>query len=147
MCCKSEAERSAQLNATLEEIGAQIVGAKDAAEALDGEIASLTKNIEEQETRSKNFKTSEIDAKKENDDLQAQFQEHQRKNKSVVKTQAKLRRQKDSLLKQKQEMASELREAENLSRVLAEGIKVCTARIFIWREGGGAAADSLLLFL
>jgi chromosome segregation ATPase len=113
-----------QLNATLEDISAQIVAAKETAAKMDNEITSLAKDIEEQEARSSSLRASVNDTKKKNDDLLAEYQEHQRKKKSKGKTQAKLRRQQDSLLKQEQELASELREAENLSRMLGEGIQV-----------------------
>ncbi|CAH0516923.1 unnamed protein product [Peronospora belbahrii] len=113
----------AQLNETLEDIGAQIVGAKDAAEALDVEIAALVKDIKEHEARSEVLSTSVIGKQKENDDLQAQFQECQRQNKSIAMMQAKLSCQKASLLEQKEEMTSKLRKTEDISKVLAEGIE------------------------
>ncbi|OWZ23114.1 hypothetical protein PHMEG_0002071 [Phytophthora megakarya] len=112
-----------QLDATLEDTGGQIVAAKDTAKRLDGEIASLTKDIKGQEVMSKNLGESISNAKKKTDDLQSDYQEQLRNNKIMVKTQATLRRQKDLLFKQNQEMTSELRDAENLSRTLREGIK------------------------
>ncbi|KAG7388781.1 hypothetical protein PHYPSEUDO_011800 [Phytophthora pseudosyringae] len=113
----------AQLGATLEDIDAQITTSKDKVDALDSEIASLAKDIEEQEAKSIYLSESVSDAKKKSDELQAEYQEQQHKNNDISKTQAKLHRQKDSLLKQKQEMTAELQEAEHLSRVLGAGIK------------------------
>ena len=129
MRCQNDTELALQLNATLEDIDTQIVEAKKAAAALGDEMAALMKDIEEQETRSEFLRASANGAEKKNADLQAQFQECQRQNKNIVKMKAKLRRQKTSLLKQKEDMTLKLRETEDLSKVLAEGIKVCTGRI------------------
>ncbi|KAL4157946.1 hypothetical protein PRNP1_003727 [Phytophthora ramorum] len=111
-----------QLNATLEDICTKIVAAKDTTEGLDREIASLAKDIEKQDERSKILRASLTDSKKSNENVQAEHGEHQRENKSIVEAQAKLRRQRDSLLKEEEEMTSELHEAEALSQILAEGI-------------------------
>ena len=113
-----------QVNATLESIDAQISGAKDAAVALDGKISALAKDLDVQEMKRQSLSASVNNVEKQNEDLQVQIQERQRVNKSIAKKQASLRRQKASLLKQKHERTSELRHAENLRRVLAEGIKV-----------------------
>ncbi|KAG2788213.1 hypothetical protein PC129_g12922 [Phytophthora cactorum] len=112
-----------QLDATLKDVGAQVIAAKNTAERLDGEIASLVKDIEHQVAKSRSLSVSMNDAKKKSDDLQAQYQEQQRKNKNTAKTQTKLRRQKDALLKQEKELTSEIQEAEHLRRILGEGIK------------------------
>ncbi|KAG3118419.1 hypothetical protein PI125_g2914 [Phytophthora idaei] len=112
-----------QLDATLKDVGAQVIAAKNTAERLDGEIASLAKDIEHQVAKSRSLSVSVNDAKKKSDDLQAQYQEQQRKNKNTAKTQTKLRRQKDALLKQEKELTSEIQEAEHLRRILGEGIK------------------------
>ncbi|KAG6963219.1 hypothetical protein JG688_00008241 [Phytophthora aleatoria] len=112
-----------QLDATLKDAGAQVIAAKNTAERLDGEIASLAKDIEHQVAKSRSLSVSVNDAKKKSDDLQAQYQEQQRKNKNTAKTQTKLRRQKDALLKQEKELTSEIQEAEHLRRILGEGIK------------------------
>ncbi|GMF28298.1 unnamed protein product [Phytophthora lilii] len=117
---------SIQLSASLGDISDQIATAKDTAEELEREIASLAKDIEEQEARREDLHASVAKAKKTNDDIQAKCQEHQRKSQSMTKSQAKLRHHKDSLLKQEKQLALELREVENLSRVLGEGIKVST---------------------
>ncbi|CAH0489763.1 unnamed protein product [Peronospora farinosa] len=112
-----------QLNATMEDIDIHIVEAKNTATALDSEIAALMKDIEEHETRIEYLRASANGAEKKNADLQAQFQEYQRQNKSIAKMKAKLRRQKTTLIKQKEDMTLELRKIEDLSKVLAEGIK------------------------
>ncbi|CAI5701769.1 unnamed protein product [Peronospora effusa] len=112
-----------QLNATMEDIDIHIVEAKNTATALDSEIAALMKDIEEHETRIEYLRASANGAEKKNADLQAQLQECQRQNKTIAKMKAKLRRQKTTLLKQKEDMTLELRKIEDLSKVLAEGIK------------------------
>ncbi|KAF4042764.1 hypothetical protein GN244_ATG05071 [Phytophthora infestans] len=112
-----------QLDATLKDVGDQIVGTKDAVERLNHEIASLAKDINDQEAKTGSLRALVADAKKKSDGLQAEYQELQRKNKNAVKTKAKLRRQKDSLLKQEKELVSKAQETEHLSRVLGEGIK------------------------
>uniref|UniRef100_A0AAV1TNH7 Uncharacterized protein n=1 Tax=Peronospora matthiolae TaxID=2874970 RepID=A0AAV1TNH7_9STRA len=119
-------EGQAQVNETLGDIDTQILRTKDTAAALDGEIISLAKDLEVQEVKRQSLSTLLDKAEKENDDLQVEIQECQRLNKSLVKKQAKLRRQKASLLKQKQEQTSELRQAENLRGVLAKGIQYGT---------------------
>ncbi|CAI5737382.1 unnamed protein product [Hyaloperonospora brassicae] len=122
-------EDQTQVNATLESIDAQILGAKDAAVALDGKISALAKDLDVREMKRQSLSASVKKAEKQNEDLQAQIQERQRVNKSIAKKQASLRRQKASLLKQKHERTSELRQAENLRRVLAEGIKYGTQHV------------------
>ncbi|CAH0489764.1 unnamed protein product [Peronospora farinosa] len=120
---QSDTELALQLNATMEDIDIHIVEAKNTATALDSEIAALMKDIEEHETRIEYLRASANGAEKKNADLQAQFQEYQRQNKSIAKMKAKLRRQKTTLIKQKEDMTLELRKIEDLSKVLAEGIK------------------------
>ncbi|CAI5741835.1 unnamed protein product [Peronospora destructor] len=120
---QSDTELAFQLNATLEDIDTQIVEAKNAAAALGGEIAAQMKEIEEHETRYELLRASANGAEKKNADLQAQSQECQHQSKSIAKMKAKLCRQKTSLLKQKEDMTLELRKTEDLSKVLAEGIK------------------------
>ncbi|CAI5701771.1 unnamed protein product [Peronospora effusa] len=120
---QSDTELALQLNATMEDIDIHIVEAKNTATALDSEIAALMKDIEEHETRIEYLRASANGAEKKNADLQAQLQECQRQNKTIAKMKAKLRRQKTTLLKQKEDMTLELRKIEDLSKVLAEGIK------------------------
>ncbi|KAG1686621.1 hypothetical protein DVH05_006416 [Phytophthora capsici] len=112
-----------QLEATLEGIGAQILAAKSAVGRLDGEILSITTDIQNQESKNRQLLEAKVDAKKKCDDLQAEYQEQQRNNKNTIQLQSKLRRQKATLLKQEQALSVELQEAERLSRILGEGIK------------------------
>ncbi|ETP43090.1 hypothetical protein F442_10077 [Phytophthora nicotianae P10297] len=130
-----------QLDATLKDVEAHIVAAKDTTERLDREIVSLAKDINDQEAKSRSLSASAADAKKKSDDLQAECQKQQRKNKISAKTQAKLRRQKKSLFKQEKELASEIQEAERLCRILGEGIKYgmeCVERL---RESNALCDD------
>ncbi|ETN21470.1 hypothetical protein PPTG_01637 [Phytophthora nicotianae INRA-310] len=130
-----------QLDATLKDVEAHIVAAKDTTERLDREIVSLAKDINDQEAKSRSLSASAADAKKKSDDLQAECQKQQRKNKISAKTQAKLRRQKNSLFKQEKELASEIQEAERLCRILGEGIKYgmeCVERL---RESNALCDD------
>ncbi|KAG6611821.1 uncharacterized protein IUM83_14250 [Phytophthora cinnamomi] len=116
-------EDHTQLNATLKGLSAQVVMAKDTTEGLDSEIASLAQDIEKQEEKLRGLRAAVSNAKKKNAVLSDEYKEHQGKIKNTIKIQTKLRREKDSLLDQEKAMAIELREVENVSNLLGEGLK------------------------
>ncbi|KAE9236297.1 hypothetical protein PF002_g11264 [Phytophthora fragariae] len=134
-------EDHTQLNTAFEDLSAQIVAAKNTTEGLDSEITSLAKDIELQEEKVRSLNAAVGDAQKKIAVLKSEYQEYQRKSKSTIKMQTKLRRERDSLQEQEKEMALQLRQVENLSRLLGEGIKHGTEYASRFNESVGLSED------
>ncbi|KAE9343843.1 hypothetical protein PF008_g9503 [Phytophthora fragariae] len=134
-------EDHTQLNTAFEDLSAQIVAAKNTTEGLDSEITSLAKDIELQEEKVRSLNAAMGDAQKKIAVLKSEYQEYQRKSKSTIKMQTKLRRERDSLQEQEKEMALQLRQVENLSRLLGEGIKHGTEYASRFNESVGLSED------
>ncbi|CEG46809.1 uncharacterized protein PHALS_03489 [Plasmopara halstedii] len=112
-----------QLNATLTDISTQIITATDAAEKLDIEINSLSKDIEDRKATRRSLMASIDDEKKRNDELQAKHEDSQREKENIAQTHAMLCHQRSSLIESEQKLTSEINAAEVLSQTLWDGIQ------------------------